>query len=214
MHVFIHIPKTAGTSFKAALKKRFPNHFLYGDIRPAKPFAEEKPKLGKYDLVTGHLTVADFDSVEGEKQFLTIVRNPIDRLLSLFHYIRQRKHHSLYPFSLCGPEMFFRACRDISDHGYHQRAVAVNAREVTDGMCLRLSGSRSSERALEQIKKMGIVVLRQESLERDVRERLGWSDFDLPELNTGSKKSDYPPTLKALIAQMNKEDLALFEAVS
>jgi hypothetical protein len=84
--LFLHIPKTAGTSLK---------RFLYHQVSaqaclldPSLPATLEEGELDRYQLVAGHL---DYDFVGRYRRrpfVLTSLRHPVDRALSAYYYQR------------------------------------------------------------------------------------------------------------------------------
>lgn len=83
--LFLHIPKTAGTSLKHHLFHRYAAQQCLLDPSPR---AIEEADFDDYALVAGHL---DFDFVRRFRRpplVLTCLRNPIDRALSAYHYSR------------------------------------------------------------------------------------------------------------------------------
>lgn len=100
--IFVHIPKTAGTSLALALEGRaMKDDILIGDTPKARrrkgrlTGAQARGRLWK------HSSLADIEGlVPGEfiarALIVTLVRNPWDRLVSLYHWLKvQRFDHPL-----------------------------------------------------------------------------------------------------------------------
>lgn len=84
--LFLHIPKTAGTTLKRFLYHRFPAEACLLD--PPRPAALEEGKFDGYQFFAGHV---DYDFVGRYRRrpfVLTSLRNPIDRALSAYYYQR------------------------------------------------------------------------------------------------------------------------------
>lgn len=86
--VFLHIPKTAGQSV---------HHFLQAlvgadQVAPARVNDQLSllsiPELRRYRLFSGHLDWALLDCIQPPKFVFTILRNPVDRILSFYFYLR------------------------------------------------------------------------------------------------------------------------------
>lgn len=92
---FLHIPKTAGQSIRALLEKELCSPpYRYGE---AFPFLVEsqldpsrKEAMSKSRLVSGHFNLSTFDTYLGPDFFVfTVLRDPIERILSFYLYLRQ-----------------------------------------------------------------------------------------------------------------------------
>jgi len=78
---FVHIPKTGGICFKINLMK------FYDSERSLHVYTDDQfdNDLSKYDLVTGHIQPIRSD-ITDDRLLVTWIRNPVDRLISLFFY--------------------------------------------------------------------------------------------------------------------------------
>ena len=80
---FLHIGKTAGTSFTSFLQTLYPKEKIYnGSLQEYLNFDDSK--VLDYDLYLGH---SGFNLLENKSaDIITFLRNPIDRLLSLYFF--------------------------------------------------------------------------------------------------------------------------------
>lgn len=93
-YIFVHIPKTGGTSLALALEGRaMKDDILIGDT----PKAQKRRKRLKGAQTAGrlwkHSTLADIDGLIPPDQIaraftVTLVRNPWDRVVSFYHWLR------------------------------------------------------------------------------------------------------------------------------
>lgn len=97
-YIFVHIPKTGGTSLSLALEARAgKDDILLGDTPKA---VRRRPRVKALtDLARGrlwkHSTLADIEGVVApdtfDKMFVfTLVRNPWDRAVSYYHWLREQ----------------------------------------------------------------------------------------------------------------------------
>jgi len=94
---FVHVPKTAGTSFIVVLdrffkaEKIFP-HQLWREIKQL-----NKKNNRHYDLYRGHLGGGGLDVLTDKPiDFLTILRNPVDLAQSTYEYVLREKNTKVH----------------------------------------------------------------------------------------------------------------------
>ena len=94
LKVFIHIPKTSGSTVCAALRKKFAKSeqiSWYGRDR----FRSGLPALAKEinsdtNFVAGHFAYGIDTFVSRTVEYFTILRHPVDRVISSFEFTRRR----------------------------------------------------------------------------------------------------------------------------
>ena len=120
--VFVHIPKTAGTTLHAILTSLFaasevcPERFNAIGSYPA-------AELARFRLYSGHFDVTNAELIPGPRQLFTMLRDPVARLQSLYYF--QKAHepeiidkdglHLARLANACAPEEFF-ALPEIRRH--------------------------------------------------------------------------------------------------
>jgi len=88
--IFLHIPKTAGQTVHYFLE------YLFGkdNISPTRVnehlYKYSTQELQRYKVFSGHLDWCMLDFLSGKKFIFTVIRDPLDRILSFYFYLRKK----------------------------------------------------------------------------------------------------------------------------
>ena len=100
--LFDHLPKCAGTTINTYLVSHFPKRLVFqtNGQNPSESVGRfqslsERSRY-RYRLILGHLAHDLLDYVHPGTITLTIFRDPIDRIVSHYFYVRQNPHHYLH----------------------------------------------------------------------------------------------------------------------
>lgn len=91
--LFIHIPKTGGTSLYYALEKRLGKSKVFldrsgGDYKLAQLSKEERSQL---DFVQGHFDFGVHRYFDRSYRYITFLRDPIDRAISEYYFFKEQE---------------------------------------------------------------------------------------------------------------------------
>ena len=165
--LFVHIPKTAGTSFHALLSECF----LLEEVAPLLAGSDPKfdPRNPKHRLFSGHYSVHAAESYFSDCVWLTFLREPISRSISQYRSWHDPKNLTPYWLARIDPEqrravelaqsLTFEEYLEI-DNEYirgsisnHQcRVLCSLPVELTVSVC-STAGSNLSEKVLESAKR-------------------------------------------------------------
>ena len=101
--IFIHIPKNGGNTFKRILEKNFDERTIFSvevinhvtdNLNEFVDLPEEKKE--EIRLLRGHIRFGLHEHFNQETEYVTFLRNPLERVLSFYNFVLERKNHRLY----------------------------------------------------------------------------------------------------------------------
>lgn len=84
--VFLHIPKTAGSSFHHLITSRYDEEDIC-PIRFNKITSLSLAEVVSYRVFSGHFDLASCNLIPGDLRIVTFLREPVSRLASLYNYL-------------------------------------------------------------------------------------------------------------------------------
>ncbi len=207
--VFTHIPKSGGTSFHAALNAILNLNYLH-----LIPGHNNPPDIDALSGIGGHFNFESpsINHSEKDRIYTTLVRHPVDRLVSFYKHVIARPGHHL---PVQNPDLlemdalsFFKAlsdlgnnevdnlqCRLLCEHGPYTAQKAIQNIEDFYAVCLPLS---AQQKAINTIAKM-----------------CNRNSLKVQKLNTSTPKLnvEITPELIRYIENTNSEDMTLYEHV-
>jgi hypothetical protein len=94
-YAFLHIPKTGGASFEQILAQELGDEFAVHSMHDYYCFPET---LAQRRIIAGHIPYALFGWERRPRTVLTILRSPIDRVISNYRYIFMSPGHYGHDF--------------------------------------------------------------------------------------------------------------------
>lgn len=202
-YIFVHIPKTGGTSMALALEARAQrDDILIGDTPKARRRKARLKGLSAKGRLWKHATLADIDGILTPDRIaamftFTLVRNPWDRLVSYYHWLRvQRFDH---PAVALAQQHDFAA---FLAHPQTRASIAANP-------------YASYMRSADGVERAS-AYLRLEHLDDDMAPLCAQLGFrpELPHANRSRRHADYrahyTEATAAIVAQICAEDIARF----
>ncbi|MFT5112817.1 MAG: hypothetical protein ACI8P9_002145 [Parasphingorhabdus sp.] len=223
--IFLHIPKTAGTTLRSVLVSRYSRSSVYTigndinrDIESLRDLSEvEKQKIL---LLQGHMTFGLHEYLAHGARYITVLRDPVERVLSEYRFLKTNQRH---PFHSRVVKM------SLSDF----LTSEFNA-QSRNGQTRLLSGSHRSDQpgipddgevseghleiALQNLQSHFVVAGTQEKFEQTLllcQRKLGWwfYPFYIPRNITARSELSEVIEDRKLIASQNQLDIKLYNAV-
>lgn len=199
-YIFVHIPKTGGTSMAMALEDRaMKDDILIGDTPKAKRRKGRLKGLKPAGRLWKHSTLQDIDGIADPAGYyvFTLVRNPWDRVVSLYHWLQTQ--------SFDHPAVQRAQVLSFSNFINHPATQAAFQTHTYTSYVTNVDGEVRCD-----------LFARIESLLSDLAPLWGQLGFDctVERQNTSERRKDwrlyYTDKDAALIGEICKADIALF----
>lgn len=161
--IFLHIPKTAGTTLDQIIFRHYQRRHVYEtgliaqqgvmDFQNLPPSEREK-----YRLIKGHLSFGIHEYVSPPWAYFTFFRHPIERTISHFYFMRRTPKHPIYQLlrdENLDLKQVLEAGLNPMLHNAHTRLLAGIWAEPPAGACDEKDLAKAKEN-LRQIKVIGL----------------------------------------------------------
>lgn len=210
--IFMHIPKTGGTTLLKILEQQYNrNELWYGNNN-----LPSKKEANILKCITGHFSFGVHSFYSRKFKYFTMVRHPVDRLVSLYFQILSDKEHHFY--------------KDILPLSFEEFILNNKFNVLTVNQQVKFFAGKGyischvDDSDLEQAKKnlefftvVGLTERFNESLFL-MKKLHGWNEVFFKKANTRiiskNTKKSLKPEIKNIILEKNQLDLTLFEYIN
>ena len=202
-YIFVHIPKTGGTSLALALEERaMKDDMMLGDTPKALKRRRKLKDVKAAGRLWKHSTLADIEGLVSRETVadmltVTLVRNPYDRLVSYYHWLREQSFEH--------PAVSVAKAADFS--AFLQDPYITHSLQTSPYGAYMRDGAGAEHPSL---------FIRLEHFEEDAAplwEHLGFT-LELPRVNASERDADYAQYYSAddakRVAEICAEDIARF----
>lgn len=229
--IFLHIPKAGGTTLNKIIKRQYRPDKIY-IVRDSKnshkrfqdcideikvlPLAERE----KIKVLRGHMGFGLHDFLPQPSVYLTLLRDPVERVISHYYFVLRTPHHYLHQ-KVTSEKMSLEDCiySGISpelDNGQTRLLSSTNGDvdlPIPFGHC----NEEMLERAKENLRKYFVGVGLVESFDESLllfKKLLNWNNIFYTKRNVTQNRpsqSNFSPETLQLIRKHNEFDLELYQ---
>jgi hypothetical protein len=98
--IFLHIPKSGGSTFHTVLGKRYNSYETHnvlgsraGDSEISEFINMKQDQKSKITLLKGHMPFGLHKHLSDRFEYITFLRNPVERVISQYFYIKKNKNN-------------------------------------------------------------------------------------------------------------------------
>jgi hypothetical protein len=217
--IFLHVPKAAGTTLNRLIEWEYPLFEIYS-VDPyffrwsrAHLWRLSKRRLKRFRVFKGHMMFGLHEILPQPATYITILRDPIDRVMSAFYFMRGYKLHPLY-------WKFGRERWTLEDFVTRLPRDNVQCKfiagAVYDEPCTAEICERAKENLVRYFSVVGLLERFEESLAL-MKLRFRWMLKNYSSFNvtrTRPKKRDLPKSTLDLITERNRFDIELYQCAA
>lgn len=219
--IFLHIPKTAGTSLDQIIYRnyRFEDVYTTGQVAQAgvaafKNMSQEE--RAAYRLLKGHMNFGIHRYVPGPYAYFTFLREPVDRTISHFYFIYRSQGHPLFSLiheNKMDMKQYLDEKFDPMLFNAHTRLLSGVWDTLPAGECTEMHLEKAKDTLANHIRVVGLTEQFDTSLLL-LGVAFGWQNLYYKRLNVTKKRPDkesLPPDFITAVQEANQLDAALYE---
>ena len=216
--IFLHVPKSAGTTLNRLIEWEYPLLAMY-TVDPvlfrwsrARLWRLPKRRLKRFRVFKGHMKFGLHEVLPQPATYITVLRDPIDRMISAFYFMHTYKLHPNY-------WKFRREGWTLEDFVKRWPKANLQTKMIAgadyDAPCTA-EILRKAKENLQYFSVVGLTERFEETLAL-MKVRFGWklqsySSFNVTRARP--KKRDLPQSTLDLIAERNRFDIELYDCVA
>lgn len=212
--IFLHIPKTAGTTLNRIIEWQYnPLSIFTIDPYRIRATVERLEKLSeerrrRLQVVRGHMYYGAHEFLPQGATYITMLREPVARLLSSYHFIRRRPLHPLHrkvTTERVGVEDFIR----LTPHRQNLQCRLI-AGVKGDGACDERTLDKAKENLVRSFGVVGICERFEESLVL-IAGNFNWEIPFYENRKVSKTRPRLEPSEVEMIREHNQLDLELYQ---
>jgi hypothetical protein len=217
--IFLHIPKTAGMTLYQIMSRQYEADaiFTIGGLSELGKFKQlEMDERSTFKLIRGHMEFGLHEFLPGPSRYFTILRNPIDRVISYYYFLHQRPldrmHKLIKNEKLSLPQFLDRKADPLADNA-QTRLLSGNWYGVAVGHCTEDMLEQAKENLRTRFSVVGLTERFDETLLL-LQQAFGWRNLHYIRHNVTNKrpqKRDVSDEVLTAVSQANQLDIQLYQ---
>ncbi|MCP5094371.1 MAG: sulfotransferase family 2 domain-containing protein [Chloroflexi bacterium] len=211
--IFLHIPKTAGTTLHRIIKRQYPEKAIFSitaDVGGSLSQLDALSESEKLDIqmLKGHMDFGLHQRLPNPSRYFTIFREPIDRVVSYYYHILRSPNHPFHP-QITENNLSLRDCLeqgfDPSMENYQTRMLAGVWGSLAFGECTEETLATAKTNLREWFEVVGLTERFDETLLL-LKQAFGWHNITYKRENVARNRPG--------IRKIDAETMALLQAAN
>ena len=217
--IFLHIPKAAGSTFDAVLERKFKGKPILTIRKPVQEIEQLKglPRADRerLQLIKGHFPYGIHEHLSQPFEYITILREPVERIISHYYFVLRRPDHYLYDAvtsqKIGLKEYVLGGLSPELDNG-QARLIAGPGRRIPCGACSRELLEQAKQNLQHHFSIVGLAERFDETMLL-VSRRFGWRPVCYVRQNVTDnrpRRDQFSPDIIEAIKAANWVDMELY----
>jgi hypothetical protein len=214
--IFLHLPKTAGTTLAHIIERQYDSIAilpLYESMFGEELAAIPQKQMDRLRIVTGHLYFGAHAFSSRPGTYITMLREPIDRVISHYYFVRHDPSNYLYDLARkMSLKEFVESCDRQEPNNDQTRLLAGKCNAASFGTCSGEMLEIAKRHLAEYFSVVGVT----EEFDRSLilmKRILGWRNPFYRKQNVNEhrlRKENIPPETLRVIQAYNELDIELY----
>ncbi len=217
--IYLHIPKTAGTTLHRIIDRQYQaeeSHFIHRHDVGIEEFKALSPeRRARIRMLRGHIPFGLHRYIPWPATYITMLRDPIERLISYYFFVRRCPEHYLHDYALAQGMTLRRYVESrvsLATDNFQTRIISGAWTNVGYGECNESTLALAKRNLAQHFAVVGLAERFDETLLL-LKRRFGWGDVFYTRRNVTEgrpRQESLPAQTLAVLRQHNRLDLELY----